>query len=164
MTPRPANFAKRAFAGNHLTAAMGMAALAVPLLSGPQTAPSPVPAFEVASIKPAKPGVRGYSIQPLPGGLHVANTPLKLLIAEANHVFDFQISGGPKWLDEDRYDIEAKAAGGSPTKGQLRDMLQKLLADRFRVVLHRETRTLPVYALELAKGGSKLQASKDQGA
>jgi uncharacterized protein (TIGR03435 family) len=88
-----------------------------------------------------------------------------MLIAEAYHVYDYQVSGGPKWIDDDRFDIEAKAAGGTrPTKAELRSMLQKLLADRFSVVLHRETRNLPVYALELGKGGPKIQQSKDEGA
>src|SRR5690242_257629 len=70
--------------------------------------------FEAASVKTAKAGVRGYSIQPLPGRLHVVNTNLKMLVAAAYHVYDFQVSGGPKWVDSDRYDIEAKAAGEKP--------------------------------------------------
>src|SRR5690348_14956573 len=76
-------------------------------------AAAPPASFEVASIKPSKPGTRGYSVQPLPGRLHVANTSLRILISEAYHVYDFQVTGGPKWLDEDRWDIEAKAAGGT---------------------------------------------------
>src|SRR5579871_4826662 len=99
------SFARRQFPATvaALCAWTGLAALAGPLRSGPQTAPSGS-AFDVASIKPSKPGVRGYAIQPLPGGLHVVNTPVRLLIAEAYHVFDFQVTGGPKWLDDDRYD------------------------------------------------------------
>jgi uncharacterized protein (TIGR03435 family) len=121
-------------------------------------------AFDAASIKPAKSGARGYSIRPLPGRLSIGNTSLKMLIAAAYHVNDFQISGGPKWLDSDRYDIEAKAAGDSrPSEKEMLVMLQKLLADRFALAIHRETKDLPVYALEIGKGGPKFQASKDVG-
>ena len=127
-----------------------------------QAGPVTSPGFEVASIKPSKPGTRGYSIQPLPGRLTASNTTLKMLIAAAYRVYDFQVSGGPKWLDSDRYDIEGKAQGEtSPTKAQLMVMLQKLLADRFSLEFHRETKVLPVYSLEVAKGGPKFQQSKD---
>jgi uncharacterized protein (TIGR03435 family) len=119
-------------------------------------------AFDAASIKPAKAGMRGYSIRPLPGRLSTSNTTLGMLVAEAYHVYDFQVSGGPKWINADRYDIEAKAEGESkPSEAQLRGMLQKLLADRFRLVVHGETRELPVYALEVGKGGPKFQASPE---
>ena len=125
----------------------------------------PAASFDAASIKPAKPGVRGYSIRPLPGRLSASNATLAMQMAEAYHVYDFQISGGPKWLNADRYDIEAKAAEDTkPTETQLRGMLQQLLADRFKLVVHRETRELPVYRLEVGKGGPKFQASKDSDA
>ena len=121
-------------------------------------------AFDSASIKPAKAGVRGYSIRPLPGRLSISNTPLRKLIAAAWHVYDFQVSGGPKWIDQDAYDIEAKAAGDAkPTERQLMSMLQKLLTDRFGLVIHRESKDQAVYALEIAKGGPKFQTSKDVG-
>jgi len=120
--------------------------------------------FDSASIKPSKTGERGYSIRPLPGRLSISNTTLRLMIAAAYHVNDFQVSGGPKWLDTERYDIEAKAAADSrPTEKQMMVMLQQLLADRFALAIHRETRDLPLYSLEVAKGGPRFQASKDQG-
>src|SRR5437016_3415353 len=97
-----------------------------------QAAPASPTAFDVASIKLTKPGVRGYSILPTAGRLTTSNATLKMLVAAAYHVYDFQVSGGPKWLDSERYDIEGKTAGEtSPTKAQLMGMLQKLLADRF---------------------------------
>jgi uncharacterized protein (TIGR03435 family) len=127
-----------------------------------QSAPQSPQVFDAASVKPAKAGVRGYSIRPLPGRLSASNTTLGMLVAEAYHVYDFQISGGPKWLNADRYDIEAKAEGDTkPSAAELRGMLQKLLADRFSLVVHRETRDLPVYALEVGKGGPKFPPSKD---
>jgi uncharacterized protein (TIGR03435 family) len=125
-----------------------------------QSPPQSTQTFDAASIKPAKTGVRGYSIRPLPGRLSTSNTTLGMLVAEAYHVYEFQVSGGPKWINADRYDIEAKAEGESqPTEAQLRGMLQELLAYRFRLVVHGETRELPVYALEVGKGGPKFQAS-----
>src|SRR5262249_11691214 len=73
---------------------------------------------------------------------------------------DSQISGGPPWMDSDRYDIVAKGEG-NPSVDQLREMLQKLLADRFNLKLHRESKELPVYSLVPAKGGAKLKEVKD---
>ena len=108
-------------------------------------------AFEAASIKLARPDARGYSIRPLTGRLSAQNVTLKLLIAEAWHVHDFQVSGGPKWIDADRYDVEAKAGGASPpSRTQLRGMLQELLAERFGLSVRQETKQLPVYVLEAA--------------
>ena len=74
----------------------------------------------------------------------------------AYDITDRQISGGPNWLDSDTYDIYAKAE--RPTsREQIYLMLQTLLADRFKLSLHRETRELPVYALVVEKGGPKLK-------
>ena len=135
------------------------------LLSPATLLPQEAPAFDAASITPAKAGARGYSIRPLPGRLSVSNTPLRLLIASAYHVYEFQVSGGPKWIDSERYDIEAKAASGSrPTEKQLMLMLQALLADGFALAIRRDTKDFPVYALEIGKGGPRFQAPKDEGA
>jgi uncharacterized protein (TIGR03435 family) len=116
--------------------------------------------FDVASIKPARPEARGYSIRPLPGRVSAENVTLKLLIGEAYHVHDFQISGGPKWIDSDRYNVEAKAVAGGAPRQQLREMLQKLLADRFALRLRREARQVPVFALVRGKGKPKLQPAQ----
>lgn len=141
-----------------LLAAMGMTAVAG---LQAQSQPEAAAAFEVASIKPAKPGIRGFSINPLPGGrFTTSNTTLRMLISEAYHLYDFQVSGGPNWLDSYRVDIQAKADPGAKPE-QLRAMLQKLLADRFGLVVHREMKELPVYALVVAKNGPKIQQSKD---
>jgi uncharacterized protein (TIGR03435 family) len=142
-----------------LLAIVGLAALA-----HAQGAPANPLAFDAASVKPAKPNVRGYSIQPLPGRLITANTTLRMLIAAAWRVYDVQVSGGPKWLDSERFDIEAKAAEAShPSNAQLMEMLQKLLADRFSLELHREKKDIPAYSLEVGRGGPKFQPSKDPG-
>jgi len=113
-------------------------------------------------VKLAQAGVRGHSIQPLPGRLHVSNATLGMLVAAAYRVYDFQISGGPQWLNTDRYNIEAKAAGETkPAEAQLMAMLQKLLEERFDLQAHRETREAPTYALEIGKIGPKFQPSKN---
>jgi uncharacterized protein (TIGR03435 family) len=125
-----------------------------------QTVQTPDTAFDVASIKPARPDARGYSIRPLPGRLRAENVTLKLLIGEAYHVYDSQISG-PKWIDSDRYDLEAKIGGEvPPSKTQLRAMLQRLLADRFGLSVRRESKEMSVYMLEADKGETKLQPAK----
>ena len=150
-----------------LARAMGIAPIAIWLLNAiparaqAQTGPN-TGSFDVASVKPAKAGTRGYSVQPLPGRLTASNATLKILIAEAYHIYDFQISGGPKWLDAERYDLEGKLSGDAHlTHSQLRGMLQKLLAERFSLAIHRESKNLPVYVLEVAKGGPKFQKSQD---
>ena len=137
--------------------------------SQPSTA-EPAPTFEVASIKPNHTGSRGVSIMNPPGGRFVAtNIALKMLIRVAYKVQDFQITGGPGWINSERFDIEAKAEN-SPAVDILkltedqRDALQErqrlrlqaLLADRFQLKLHRDTKDLPVYALVVAKNGPKL--------
>jgi uncharacterized protein (TIGR03435 family) len=117
-------------------------------------------AFEVASIKPSAEMGRGMSFQKKPGGtITTTNTTLKDLMVFAYDVRPFQISGGPSWVESAGFNIIAKPEGGEPPPEQMRTMLQKLLADRFQMTLHRETREMPVYALVVAKGGPKFHAS-----
>jgi hypothetical protein len=111
------------------------------------------PAFEVASIKPSPPGTRGKSIRSSPGGRFTAkNADLEMLMKTAYGVQDFRISGGPGWLNSEGYDITAKAESNVSGK-QVLKMVQTLLEDRFKLVLHRETKELPIYALVIAKRG-----------
>lgn len=122
-----------------------------------QTAP---PAFEAASIKPsqAEPG-SGSGIATRTGRISAPNVTLKRCIRGAYDVQESQIVGGPKWVEEDRYDIEAKAAG--PAGGhELMAMLQSLLAERFKLAFHRETRDVPGYALVAGRGGIKAKRSQ----
>ncbi len=132
------------------------------------------PAFEVASIKPAGNGAVGLFTYP--GGRIVANSlTLELLIEEAFSIQPFQLSGGSGWIRNDRYTIEARppaSSGLSSAKpsppdnpnDEQRQMLQTLLADRFQLKVHRETKDGPVYLL--VKGGkeTKLQEAKDKDA
>ena len=80
----------------------------------------------------------------------MTNVSLYLLIRTAYDLQDFQIVGGQGWLNADRYDITAKAEG-NPNRQQLALMLQTLLADRFKLTAHHETRDLPMYWLVQAK-------------
>jgi uncharacterized protein (TIGR03435 family) len=119
-------------------------------------------AFDVASVRASQggrgEGSRRENIQASPGSLNMRNVSLKSAIRWAYHVMDYQISG-PDWLGFERYDIAAKAAGPVP-EDQLRLMLQALLAERFKLTLHRETKELPAYLLVVAKGGIKFHESQ----
>ncbi len=111
--------------------------------------------FEVASIKPAVPDAFGSSGEDGRNGvLRMYNVSLKRCIRYAYKIAEDQILGGPEWMDKTRYDILAKAdhSAGEP---ELLTMLQPLLADRFKLQLHLETRTVPGYILTVAKGGIK---------
>lgn len=127
----------------------------------------PKPAlFDSASIKPAATGIHGFSIRPLPGRFSAQNVTLRQLIGAAWHLPDYQVSGGPKWIDADRFDLEAKApeAATPPTDKELMVMLQGLLAERFGLAVRHDTRDLPIYSLEPAKGGPKLGPTADPAA
>lgn len=122
-------------------------------------------AFEVASIRPAAPDARGMFIHPGPGdGVTITNMTLKEIIVLAWRVQPFQISGGPAWLDSVHYDVVAKPAA-KPQQTEIPLMLQSLLEDRFQLMLHHETKELPIYALVVArkdgKLGSRLTKSKE---
>jgi uncharacterized protein (TIGR03435 family) len=124
------------------------------------------PTFDVSSIKPGSLGLPGGMIRWNPGGaVRVTNMSLKELIEQAYGVHPFQISGGPAWLDSARYDVNAKPENPRQSRIERDRMLQSLLADRFQLTIHRETRELPVYALVLArkdgKLGPKLTESKE---
>ena len=76
---------------------------------------------------------------------------------------DFQISGGPGWIQSDGYNIDAKGNGKPASRAQILLMLRSLLEDRFQLKVHRETKELPVYALTVAKNGPKLPQPKEGG-
>ena len=122
------------------------------------------PEFDVASVKPAAPmtpgtgvrvGSRGGPGTSDPSQVTYENLSLKNLITTAYGVKTYQISG-PGWLDTERYDIIAKMPPDT-TKEQFALMLQNLLAERFRLTLHHETKDLPLYELVVAKNGPKLK-------
>jgi uncharacterized protein (TIGR03435 family) len=116
------------------------------------------PAFEVASVK-ANPNGRGRQlVQVSPGSLSIKKANLQFYILWAYAVRRDQIVC-PQWFKTELYDVVAKAAGPAP-EAELRLMMQKLLADRFKLTFHRETQTLSVYEMVVAKGGPKLIESK----
>jgi uncharacterized protein (TIGR03435 family) len=118
------------------------------------------PAFEVASIRPSSEQVAQVS-----AGMRIAGSQVRLTamsvkeyIVIAYGVKPQQIAG-PDWLGQSRFDLAATIpAGGSAT--QVPEMLRTLLADRFRMRMHRETKEFPVYVLGVAKGGAKIQPSQ----
>jgi uncharacterized protein (TIGR03435 family) len=114
--------------------------------------------FDVASVKPANPNAVGSNSDSDPGRITMQNVTLKRCIMRAYEVPDIQITGGPKWLDASRYDIEARA-GYAAQYTELNQMLQTLLAERFRLKLHHETRSLQGYAIVVAKDGLKMKPS-----
>jgi uncharacterized protein (TIGR03435 family) len=123
-----------------------------------QAQPATNPAFDVASVKPRpfkNAGAREQRINP--DGISFLNATLADCIAAAWNVKRHQISG-PDWLTRDRFDIIAKAEG-TPGRDRLMLMFQALLAERFRLALHREMKDLPVYSLVVAKGGPKFHPS-----
>jgi uncharacterized protein (TIGR03435 family) len=137
--------------------ALGIAAgIAMVLLSGPAATAQSQQVFEVASVKRSAPDSHTETRR-YPGGRFTATgVTLKALIQRAYDVQDFQIVGGPKWLTSYRYDVEAKASRDVSPE-QLNHMIQALLADRFRLTIHRETRNLPIYALTVEKNGPILR-------
>ena len=117
------------------------------------------PAFEVASVKPAGTSCRGSrSIDSQQ--VRYGNFSLKGLVRDAYRVEQYQINA-PEWLDSQCYDIAAKLPEGA-SKEQIPAMLQALLAERFRMTVHKEIRRDRVYALVVAKSGPHLKESKGQ--
>jgi len=113
---------------------------------------TPRPSFQVASVKPNVENPPNRMQRPLPGGRWSArNATVEMMIVTAYKVQRYQLVGGPSWMESDGFDIEAKADPDARAP-QLLLMLQSLLADRFKLALHRENRELPVYNLVAAKG------------
>lgn len=126
-----------------------------------QSSNAPAARFDVVAIKRSPEGGTGVTFAPLPGGrLDVVNNPVMNLIQNAYGVPSYRILRAPNWLTADRYDLEAKTEG-SPSRAQMMLMLQTLLADRFKLKVHRETKDGPVYILTVAKGGPKLSLFKE---
>ena len=125
-------------------------------------------AFEVASITPCPPGTpappmehNGTAEFTSPGGRFRASaTSVKFLLEWAYGIQPSQHSDGPSWIGTDRYDIVAKAEG-NPTDAQMKLMVQTLLADRFKLKLHHETRELSAYVISVGKTAPKLFPPKD---
>jgi uncharacterized protein (TIGR03435 family) len=96
-----------------------------------------------------------------PDRITCTNIMLRRVLLTAYEVRNYQIAG-PDWLDSLRFDITAKVPDGA-TKEQFQSMLRNLLAARFKMTVHRESKELPIYALLTAKNGPKVKASVDDG-
>ena len=122
-------------------------------------------AFDVATIKPSQ--AAGWNLHPTLDGYTGVGISLRQLVQAAYGFYDDKLfSGGPAWIDSDKFDLEAKfntseiAGWNKLTFRQRSDMLQPLLAERFHLKVHHETRSFPVYSLVVAKSGSKLQPTR----
>jgi uncharacterized protein (TIGR03435 family) len=131
----------------------------------PRDPSEPPPAFDAASVKrspPQSPGKEGASnMKADPGRLTCTNVPLKRYLMAAWGLKDYQISA-PDWMNDERYNLTATMPAGTPPHEVLL-MLQALLADRFKLATHRETKELAVYALIVEKNGLKLKPAEGFG-
>ena len=176
---------KLEFGKKLLLAAVGLTVVGAPLAIGvvgtleskaqsaiaaPSAQTADKPKFEVASIRPSDP-LNDHQRIENSGNTVRATVTVRSLIERAYGMRDFQVSGGPKWLDSAKYDIIAKSdEREDPTKltpaqldvfiARQQQRLQSLLADRFQLKFHSIEKELPVYALVIAKGGPKLRQPK----
>jgi uncharacterized protein (TIGR03435 family) len=148
-----------------------VALVAAPLVIGAQAPAAPVPTFEVASIKPNDSGQMGQRMGIAPGGrIEATNVTLHQLVLMAYGLRDFQVSGEPDWMTHDRFDVTALVGheihpdSGGPGQPplELRQMMQSLLAERFKLSAHQDKKDSPIYVLTQAKPGRlgpKMQVS-----
>jgi uncharacterized protein (TIGR03435 family) len=170
------------FSREPLLITAGLAALALPILSGivnatqsqaesqAQNTPAAALVYDVASIKPNKSADDRTKLIYSPDGLTGTNVTVQMLVRLGYGIQDNQISGAPTWFNSETYNIDAKM--DSSVAHEMREMsedqrkfarqrmLEALLAERFKLTAHRETKDLPVYALVIAKNGPKLLKAK----
>jgi uncharacterized protein (TIGR03435 family) len=117
--------------------------------------------FEVATIKPSKPDQQGKGFMVRGCQFSTINTSLSDLITFAYGIHAKQILSGPGWLETEKYDLAAKPNGeGQPNDKQWKTMIQKLLAERFKLAFHRDKKELGVYAIVVGKNGPKMTKSE----
>jgi uncharacterized protein (TIGR03435 family) len=139
------------------------AAWAIP---APPAPPKPMaadasPTFEVATIKPSDPNRPGKAFTVRGRQFATVNTTLGDIITFAYGIHAKQITGGPAWLETEKYDLSAQPDGeGQPSERQWKIMIQKLLAERFKLAFHRDKKELSVYAITVGKNGPKLTKSE----
>ena len=151
---------------------MSFDVISVKLKSSGERGESPLaqtdrPIFDVTSVKPVATGIHNFQFGFQSGGRFVSNLPLQAVISFAYNLplnAGPRLTGGPDWIrsQDARYEIEATGTfpDGQTEEARLdreRLMVQALLADRFKLVIHREAKEMPTYALVVAKGGPKLQ-------
>lgn len=165
--PRYRDFVTRLF-----LCLLGVSTSAVPLAIGiatslsaeaqPPQASQSLPGFDVISIKRSPSDARNtFRLMP-GGGISGGGITLKILVQTAFDLAGFQVIGWPKWVFDDKFEIEARGGyTGAPTTAQTHLMMQSMLADRFHFHYHYETKELPVYVLNVTKHGPKLNPSRD---
>jgi uncharacterized protein (TIGR03435 family) len=134
--------------------------LALPLGLSCLAQPAIPTSFDVAAVKPTPEADVGPEWSPAPGGrFYAKGVPLKELISIAYGVYSFQVTGGPRWISTERWSVDAKAEDfdGRLSSEQLQKPLQQLLADRFQLRSHTDTREMPVYVLTKTQAGPKLK-------
>jgi uncharacterized protein (TIGR03435 family) len=161
-----------------LLIAAGLMTITVPVLSGfahatqdhaesqADDGAAKLPAFEVSTVKPMNSADGRMRIMLTPDGVSYTGVPLQELLRDAFGVEDDRILGAPSWVKTDRLEIEAKVSASDVPKlkdlkyDQRRQMLAPLLADRFNLKFHHESKELSTYALIISKGGLKLKEAK----
>lgn len=135
-------------------------AVAITLLAAIGILAQPQPRVEISSLKRYTGDGKRPEMKGAPGGFSVESASLRDMIRAAYEVRDFQILGGPDWIDSDRYNFEAKARGVTPFQMHV-VVSRAVLRDKFKLKFRRETRELPVYVLTVAKGGPRMRQSKE---
>ena len=119
------------------------------------------PSFEVATIKPSKPDDQRKAFIVQGNRFQIINQPLVQILCFAYDVQAKQLIGLPPWAETDKYDIDAKPDGeGAPSGKQWKTMIQKMVAERYKLTFHPDKKELSVYVLSVAKGGPKLTKSE----
>jgi hypothetical protein len=124
-------------------------------------APGTRPAFDVTSVKLRAGSAQYLAFRSNPGGVHLEG-PLRFLIRFAYGVQDYQLEGGPGWIDSESYVVEGKAVGAHDPQ-EMKPMLQTMLEDRFGLRMHRETKEGPIYSLVVARKQLGLQLKSGAG-
>ncbi|HEY1580137.1 MAG TPA: TIGR03435 family protein [Terracidiphilus sp.] len=136
--------------------------------AAPSTPPATPKTYEVVSIKPTDPGVRGASVQGLPDGFRDINMRIEIFVEGAYDMPNGDHTVGmPSWAKSQGYDIEAKVDAGTAEAWkslsnkerwkQEQPLMQAMLADRCKLKVHFETKEMPAYNLVIAKGGLKMK-------
>ncbi len=118
------------------------------------------PGWEVATVRPSDPDDMHQSFDVRGRHIVVQNQPVEMMLLVAYGVQKSQIVGAPEWVRTERFSVDGVPdLDGQPNVRQIQSLLQKLLAERFGMKLHHEQRDMPVYALTVAKGGTKMTRS-----
>jgi len=121
-----------------------------------QEPPAARPQFDVVSLKPGDPNDPSSGGRSSPGGLQMRNAQVATIIRSAYGLNEYQLEGGPKWINSERFTLEVKYAIGTPRE-KISLMMQSMLTDRFKLQVHWSKKTISQYTLIVAKGGPKVQ-------